>query len=325
MLKRKHVPVYMTIVIISLIALLINTPPIVNKKKLDVNRGGQSVNITRDVISHLSSPEMEGRLTGSHGERLAAEYIVDKFKKNKLQPLFGSSYLQEFYLPPFRLRMKEGREGMELTGASFDIKGNNIAALLPAKSDKYLILSAHYDHLGIENGAMYPGANDNASGIATLLETANKFHAKSPPINVIFVAFSGEEEGLFGSNYFCDHLPVSKDKIIADINLDTVGCQSHDYYLWYHEDNYLLNKLGMLAVNKGFTILKETPQNHNSDHFAFYKSGIPALTVVSKDWLTYNHTPQDTPEKISEENIKKWSAILEEFIRSISSTNIHSE
>ena len=172
--------------------------------------------ITEDLIKKhitvLSSDEMEGRKAGTQGIEKAARYIENEFKKiglNKFDEL--STYRQEF-----------NEKGLALFNVIGILEGNS-------KKDEFIVISAHYDHLGInKNGngdVIYNGANDNASGVAAVLALAKYFSKmKVNERSIIFVAFTAEEMGLIGSNYFGKK--INPKKIVAGINIEMIGKQS---------------------------------------------------------------------------------------------------
>ena len=172
--------------------------------------------ITEDLIKKhitvLSSDEMEGRKAGTQGIEKAARYIENEFQKIGLNKFDGlSTYRQEF-----------NEKGLALF---------NVIGILDGKSnkDEFIVISAHYDHLGInKNGngdVIYNGANDNASGVAAVLALAKYFSKmKVNERSIIFVAFTAEEMGLIGSNYFGEK--INPKKIVAGINIEMIGKQS---------------------------------------------------------------------------------------------------
>ena len=172
--------------------------------------------ITEDLIKKhitvLSSDEMEGRKAGTQGIEKAARYIENEFQKIGLNKFDGlSTYRQEF-----------NEKGLALF---------NVIGILEGKSnkDEFIVISAHYDHLGInKNGngdVIYNGANDNASGVAAVLALAKYFSKmKVNERSIIFVAFTAEEMGLIGSNYFGEK--INPKKIVAGINIEMIGKQS---------------------------------------------------------------------------------------------------
>ncbi len=185
-------------------------------------------------------------------------------------------------------------------------KTANVVALLEGADEKlkneYVVIGAHLDHVGMQAGEVYfPGANDNASGSATVLETAKAFAVNKirPKRSVIFVLFSSEESGLYGSKFFVEHPPVPLEQIKAMINLDCVA----------HGDSLKIGggksapELWELArkLDEQFTRITVASTWHGggADATPFFKKGIKTLYFVSTNSYTYLHLPQDTPQTLN--------------------------
>lgn len=165
--------------------------------------------------------------------------------------------------------------------------------------DRYLMVTAHYDHLGLMGkGNRYPGANDNASGVAMMLDLARHFAQKAhkPEISILFVAFSGEESGLWGSKAFAAHMPVAADSVALVLNLDMVGTGSGGITVVNGEANpTLYSRMAKLnADNEYVATVKKRGSSCNSDHCPFDRMGIPAIFIYSmgREW-PYYHVPED--------------------------------
>jgi len=166
--------------------------------------------------------------------------------------------------------------------------------------DTFLVISAHYDHLGMMGEkTMYPGANDNASGVGMMLDLARHFSlpGNEPYYSLVFIAFSGEEAGLMGSNYYAEHplFPLAQIKFL--INLDMVGSGSEGIGV---VNGQHLKKAGLLLqqLNDKGKYLSEVAlrgESKNSDHFPFYNKGVSCFFIytMGKEW-PYYHTPEDT-------------------------------
>jgi Zn-dependent M28 family amino/carboxypeptidase len=155
-------------------------------------------------VEALSAPAMEGRRTGTAGNARARAFIADRFRALGLKPL-GESFEETFTF--------------DRTAAA------NVAGLVrgTAQADEYLLVTAHYDHLGVRNGAVYRGADDNASGVAVMLQAAAYVAAHPLRHSVLFVAFDGEEQGLRGAKHFVANPPIALKKIRLMMNLDMVS------------------------------------------------------------------------------------------------------
>src|SRR5262245_43461343 len=149
----------------------------------------------RAHVAALASAEFQGR-RGAGGAKAAA-YLAAEFRRLGLDPLFGDSFLQP-------IPGKDGEPPL----------GRNVGAALrgsdPKLRDEWVIVSAHFDHLGARDGVLYPGADDNASGVAMMLEVARSLAAPggAPRRSLMFIGFDLEEVGLWGSRYFVEHAPV---------------------------------------------------------------------------------------------------------------------
>ena len=178
----------------------------------------------RETIEKLAAPEFAGR-SGPGGEK-AAEYLVDRFRALKLEPLFGQEFVQPI----------PGKE-------QGTVQGRNVGAMLrgadPNLREEWVILAAHFDHLGVRRGKLYPGADDNASGVAMMLEVARSMTAAAQPPkrSMMFIGFDLEEVGLFGSRYFVAHPPVPLEKVVLFVTADMIGrslagvCASHVFVI----------------------------------------------------------------------------------------------
>ena len=170
--------------------------------------------VVTDVKRHvvwLADPARRGR--SGEAARQSANYLRDHFQRLKLRPLFGDSYFQP-------LPGRKDKSGKAMTS------GRNVGAVLPGqKSDEIVILSAHYDHLGVRKNAVYPGADDNASGVALMLEVARQLATrKAPPARTVaFVGFDLEERLLWGSRWFAANPPWPLKRVKLFITADMVG------------------------------------------------------------------------------------------------------
>ena len=254
-------------------------------------------------IETLSSDAYEGRGTGSAGEEKAAVYIESQFKKIKLKALGdGKTYRQAFSY----------KGGMHGTGE--EGKTKNIVGFLDNKAGHTIIIGAHYDHLGLGNdgssldanpkGKIHNGADDNASGVAGVLELARYFQSNKikEKNNFLFICFSGEELGLHGSKYFSEHPTLELAKVNYMINLDMVGrfeqakglsiSGSGTSPVW----ETLLKKLS----SDQMTIKTDSSGTGPSDHTSFYLKNIPVLHFFTGSHNDY-HKPSDDPDKINYE------------------------
>ena len=247
----------------------------------------------------LSADDMEGRDTGSPGGERARAYIVSRLEAMGIAaPPMGR-------LQPFEAEGRT-REGPK------KFNGTNILGLIPGTrvTDKYIVVSAHYDHVGVSGGFVYNGADDNASGVATMLELATRLKASPPEHSVIIVAFDGEERGLIGAKHFVEAPPVPLSSIVLNVNYDMTSRAETDGKLWvtgtYQHPTLkpLIEGVGPVgAVSLAFG--KDTPADTGaanwvsaSDHGAFHRAGLPFL-YFGVDYHPDYHRPSDDFEKIT--------------------------
>ena len=240
----------------------------------------------------LTSEEMAGRGLESKGLNEAALYIADQFRNAGLQPIDGT-YIHRFE------EVYGGLGHVEMANVIGMIPGvNRDLSMAPA------IIAAHYDHLGIdpETGEAYTGADDNASGVAVMIEVATKLaRTFTPQRPVIFVAFDGEEAGLLGSEYFVNNPPgpFETEDLFAMVNLDAVGRLDGRMLQVFASDSAY--EWPFMVQGIGFTIgvRSEFPAETiaSSDHVSFLNAGIPSIHLFSGTHLDY-HQPTDTADKL---------------------------
>ena len=159
-------------------------------------------------ISALAADSMEGRRIGTPGGARARAFLIGALKRDGIAPVGGQFEM------PFTAKSRAAElNGVNLVGI---VRGTKHA-------DRYIVVSAHYDHLGVRNGVIYNGADDNASGTAAVLAMARWFKTHLPENSIIFALFDGEESGLLGAKAFLEHPPVPIERIIANVNLDMVS------------------------------------------------------------------------------------------------------
>ncbi len=153
----------------------------------------------------LSADDMAGRAVGTSGGERAQAYIARRFTELGL----------EVHRQPFRIPLSRGRIG----------RGTNLMAVIPGSEQpgKTIVVSAHYDHVGVQRGRIHNGADDNASGVSSLFAVAAALQRTPPKHNVLLVAFEAEEAGLYGARIFTAHPPVPLDTMILNVNLDMIA------------------------------------------------------------------------------------------------------
>ena len=234
----------------------------------------------------IADTSMGGRPIGGPGIERAAAYIAEQFEKSGAAPAFGGSYVQDF--------------------KARDLAMRNVAAVVVGRRPGLaVVLGAHYDALDREPGGQArAGADDNASGVAILLEVARVAAASAadgrpPGRTLVFVAFSGEETGLLGSSEYVRHPAVPLDSTFAMINLDTVGRLREDKLVVFgvgsaEEFAAMLDGLNIAA---GFKLEKIVEDSGSSDQVSFYAQRVPALHFFTGPHEDY-HRAGDSPEKL---------------------------
>lgn len=248
-------------------------------------------------VQTLVSAEFEGRRTGSPGNAKTRGWVLDRFREAGLAPLAGNFQM------PFRF-----------TRNTVSMEGVNIAGLCRGSSvsdRRAIVITAHYDHLGVRGGVMYPGADDNASGVAVLLALARRCRQTPWTHDVVFVAIDAEEQGLQGARAFVAAPPIPKERIALNVNLDMVS-RSDKRELWvagtYHWPE-LKPVLDPVAARAPITVRfgHDRPKDlaggvqdwtMQSDHGPFHAAGIPFVYFGVEDHGDY-HKPTDIPGKIN--------------------------
>lgn len=278
----------------------------------DSKNSSLSTDITaEDVTEHitfLSSDELKGREAGTADEAKAANYIADYFRDFGLEPAGdGQTYFQEFTINTSVLR---NPHSTDTTGEKRLSK--NVAALLQGTgdSDEFIIIGAHYDHLGYgEFGSLYRGeeprihngADDNASGTTGLLELAQYFSVNRPETDILFLAFSGEEMGLLGSAHFADNPTLDLSNALAMINMDMIGRMSDNKLMIFGmgtAENWtdIMNTANTDSLD--LNLVKDG--TGSSDHTSFYYKNIPVLHYFTDTHSDY-HRPSDDVDYINAE------------------------
>jgi hypothetical protein len=264
----------------------------------------------RAHVAALASPALEGR-RGTGGVK-AAEYVASEFKKLGLAPLFDGSFFQDVpgndrAIPP----------------------GRNVGALLRGNDarlrDEWIILSAHFDHLGLRNGVLYPGADDNASGVAMLLEVARSLIEGKAPLkrSIAFVSFDLEEVGLYGSRYFVEHPAVPIERVALFITADMLGrslggvCGSYVFVMGSEHapaTSAWLESAAKGSKAKLGVLGSDLLLINRSDYGPFRARKVPYLFFSTGENPVY-HTPRDVPETLDYPKLEAASRIILRIVR----------
>jgi len=244
----------------------------------------------------LSADDMEGRRIGTQGAAKARAVIEARFKTAGLLP-FGATYRHPFTTPPRRGGMP-GIEGINVVG---HLDG-------PRTPKRYIVLTAHYDHVGVRNGQVFNGADDNASGTAALAAIAAYFRAHPLSNSLIVAAFDGEESGLLGSQAFMKSPPVDRGALAINVNLDMIGRDPANtlYAVGTTRQPWLRSHVERVAARAPVKLLMghDKPGSGpddwtmDSDHWTFLQAGIPAL-YLGVDDEKHHHQPTDDYESMT--------------------------
>lgn len=268
-----------------------------------------------ETIKFLSSDRLMGRGLGTPYLDTAAQYIADKFKSYGLKPM-GDSYFQTF---KHNFPNKPGPTELTLKNVIAVIPGTD-----PFLKDSPVVVSAHYDHLGLgwpdvhagDEGKIHHGADDNASGISILLELAKNMSKLKPKRTIIFAAFTGEEAGLIGSHYFVEHLKdYYKGVPFADVNLDTDGSLFDKKLMILNANTAREWKFIFMGTDYTTGVKSEVVQQQldASDQGSFIEKGIPAVQLFTGATQNY-HRPTDTWEKLDPKGLVKVATVTKEVL-----------
>ena len=278
--------------------------------------------ITADELkTHLyivAADSMEGRETGSAGQKKAGIYLINQYKKNNVSfPKGATDYYQR--IPAAFLNAKRNENLPDSENIWAYIEGSE-------KPNEVLVISAHYDHVGIKDGEVYNGADDDGSGTVALLEIAPAFEkakkdGHGPKRSILFLHVTGEEHGLHGSRYYSENPLFPIANTITDINIDMIGRRDDAHantnnYVYVIGADRLSTDLNTICTiaNAKYTKLDldykyNDPKDPNhfyerSDHYNFAKNGIPAVFFFNGVHADY-HQKTDEPNKIEYDALAK--------------------
>ena len=268
-------------------------------------------NLKADV-EFLASDELQGRQTGSDGEKSAADYIAQRFDDLGLEEKGTNGYFQDFKFTPKTDPHSEA--SFTESEDSRTVIGRNVLGYIDNKAERTIVIGAHYDHLGYgdlggslfrgEEKEIHNGADDNASGVAVMLNLAYRLRDHNKNNNYFFMAFSGEELGLLGSNFFVKNSTVPIDKINYMFNMDMVGRLSNEKTLAiYGTGTSPLLKQTVMSNNETFKIIENESGVGPSDHTSFYLGDIPVLHFFTGQHSDY-HKPTDDADKLNYEGMQ---------------------
>ncbi len=264
----------------------------------------------KEMLFTYASDEFQGRKTGEPGQKKAVSFIKEHYVTNHIpSPITENDYFQEIPVSYF-----EGKADSDSENVIAYIKGSE-------KPEEVVIITAHLDHIGIKDGEINNGADDDGSGTVALMEIAEAFKAAKEAGHVskrsiVFLHVTGEELGLFGSRYYADEDPIFPlENTIANLNIDMIGRvdkrhENKPNYLYLIGSDWLSLELHQLSETVNDSTVKldldyfyngERDPNmfyYRSDHYNFAKHDIPSIFYFNGLHDDY-HKPTDTPEKIN--------------------------
>ncbi|MHC5354739.1 M28 family peptidase [Myroides sp. LJL115] len=282
-------------------------------------------NVNQDSISKylkvITSEHLEGRRTGEVGQKRAAAYLQKHYQNNNIAaPANADSYFQD--VPASFMKSKANLKDSE-----------NVWAFIPGseKPEEVLIISAHYDHMGLDKGEYHYGADDNGSGTVAVMEVARVFkdladQGITPKRSILFIHLTGEEFGLYGSRFYVENPIVPLENTISNINIDMIGRRSHEYtksgdYVFVVGADKISQDLHDIVIKSNESSVgidldykfndDNDPQRiyYRSDHYSFAKHGIPAVFFYNGAHDDY-HTPRDTYERIDMDLLTKRAQLV---------------
>lgn len=303
-----------------LLTLSCSSTKVAQPKVADVTKYMNTIT-PEELKTHLyivASDENQGRDTGSEGQKNAGKYLISQYEKNAINyPKEGNGWYQkvpsEFMARGFAPKLPDSE---------------NIWAFIEGtdKKDEIVVVSAHYDHVGMKNGEIYNGADDDGSGTVSLLEIAQAFKLAEkdgfkPRRSILFLHVTGEEHGLHGSRFYSKNPLFPLEKTVADINIDMIGRRdtlhpNTNNYVYVIGSDRLSSELHTIneEMNNKYTKMeldykyndRNDPERiyYRSDHYNFAKHGVPAIFFFNGIHADY-HKPSDTPDKIEYDALAK--------------------
>jgi hypothetical protein len=268
-----------------------------------------SENRLRTIVAELASPAYEGR-RGAGGVK-AGDYLIGQFRQLQLEPLFHGEY------------------GQPVPGQEAGTRiGRNVGAIIrgsdPKLRDEWVIVAAHFDHLGVRNGRLYPGADDNASGVAMMLEVARSVleGGARPRRSMMFIGFDLEEVALFGSRYFVEHSPIPLDRVVLFVTADMISralggiCEKHVFVMGTEHAPALRPWIEQAARGRPLTVGvlgADILVINRSDYGPFRSRSIPFLFFTTGENPRY-HTPEDKPETLDYPKLVEISRVIHRVV-----------
>ncbi|MDX5438709.1 MAG: M28 family peptidase [Pontibacter sp.] len=259
-------------------------------------------------VQVLSADSMQGRLSGTAGSAMAQEYLLQRFREVGLKP-FNGSYKQHFKIDSKRAQVEQA---------------TNLIGYIAGKSDKAIVVTAHYDHVGERNGEIFNGADDNASGVGALLAAAAYFSKHPPKHTLIFAALDGEELGLQGAKALLENPPVPLERILLNVNMDMLSINNkgelyasgayHNPQLKPYLEKVKPRKQAHLLLGHDRPEQEPDDWTNQSDHYRFHERGIPYVYFGVEDHPHY-HKPSDDYANVNKAFYPDAAALVIDFIQ----------
>jgi len=259
-------------------------------------------------VTFLAADELGGRAIGTEGEQKAADYLAEEFKKSGLEPKGTTGFFQPFTVSKPTNPHEEAVIGTDGEG----VTGRNVIGFIDNKSENTIVIGAHFDHLGMGgqsslhrgDSAIHNGADDNASGTAALVALAKLLKHEKHSSNFLFIAFSGEENGLWGSNYFVKNPTIELSTVNYMINMDMVGRMNEEKTLAINGVGTSPSLMPALDVVNADSLKLVTSESGigPSDHTSFYLQDLPVLHFFTGQHGDY-HRPSDDSDLINYEGL----------------------
>ncbi len=277
----------------------------------------------REALSVLAADSLHGRLAGSRGAAQAAAFIAERLRQYGVQPAFGagegrnSEYFQGVPLAqgenPGRLRLMESWEAHDALPADQRVEDVNVVGIIrgsdPTLRDEAIVVGAHFDHVGIgpavDGDSIYNGADDDASGVVTVLEIARALTSGPPPARtVILLLTTAEEHGMLGTRWYVDNPVVPLERTVADLQIEMVGRPDEAAggagKAWL--TGYPRSNIGPVLAAAGLSVIDDPRPDQRffqrSDNIVFACAGVPAHTLSSFGLHGDYHGPGDEVERI---------------------------
>lgn len=300
----------------------VNTFP----KKVDIKLNGEKLIPGRDFIVDPGCPSVKGHfnLTKKDSTHYFSSDTSKKFTITLQKKLTWSVDLDQNKVPHIDLLRSNVKEEVRTIDVNIQAKliphflAHNIGAFIEGENnDSTIVLTAHYDHLGMMGkDCMFPGANDNASGTSMVLNFVNQFAANKPKYKTVFIFFSSEEAGLIGSRYFVEYPAIDLKKIKFLVNLDLLGTGDDGFMVVngaIHTKQFEI----LENINKEKHLVKEIKKRgkaQNSDHYWFTEKGVPSFFIYTLGGVSFYHDIDDVEKTLPLTDYRDVFNLLLEFI-----------